>query len=141
MDKGLTCPVTAVSLGAALARHTVGTQCVGLSLSSLHHTAELTEASSFTKVTCALQVKSSQSGCVRFCGVSAWPHCQSPEFPSSQSDREPPQTYPMPLLAKRTSDRTMGLSKKNPFCTAPNPAPSSPLYFSARSISLLTLAI
>ena len=43
MDKGLTCPVTAVSLGAALARHTVGTQCVGLGLSSLHHTAELTE--------------------------------------------------------------------------------------------------
>ena len=76
-------PVTAVSLGAALARHTVGTQCVGLSLSSLHHTAELTEASSFTKVTCALQVKSPQSGCLCFCGVSAWPRCQSPEFPSS----------------------------------------------------------
>ena len=86
MDKGLTCPVTAVSPGAALARHAVGTQCVGLDLFSFHHTAELTEASSFTKVTCALQVKSPQSGCLRFCGVSAWPRCQSPEFPSSQSD-------------------------------------------------------
>lgn len=65
MDKGLTCPVTAVSLGATLARHTVGTQCMGLGLFSLRHAADLTEASSFTKVTCALQVKSPQSGCLR----------------------------------------------------------------------------
>ena len=85
MDKDLTCPVTAVSLGAALARHTVGTQCVGLERFSLHHTAELTEASSFTKVTSVLQVKSPQSICLPFCGVSACPRCQSPEFTSSQS--------------------------------------------------------
>lgn len=71
MGRGLACPVTAASLGAALARHTVGAQCMGLELLSFHHTAELTDVSSFTKVTCALQVKDPQSSCPRFCGANA----------------------------------------------------------------------
>lgn len=44
--------VIAASLRAALARHTVGAQCMGLDLLSLHRIAELTDVSSFTKVTC-----------------------------------------------------------------------------------------
>ena len=83
MGRGLACLVTAASLGAALAGHTVGAQCMGLELLSFHHTAELTDVSSFTEVTCALQVKDPQSVSVE---PVPCPCCQLPGVPSPQLD-------------------------------------------------------
>lgn len=112
----------------------------GLDLFSFHHTAELTEASSFTKVTCALQVKSPQSGCLRFCGVSAWPCCQSPEFPASQSDGASSDSPDAPSGQKQQR-QDHGTLREESILHRSQSFSLSPLYFSACSISLLTLAI
>lgn len=113
---------------------------MGLERLRIHHTAELTDVFSFKKLTCTMWDEGWLRSRLHLCGASnalligRLCLCQLPGVVFPQLGVTS-QNLPDAPFAQSDSNRTMRFLEKNPFYSALNLFPLSPLYFIPCSIS------